>query len=323
MTAASLRQLGHLILTGFTLLLLSSNAQASLTGIWWQPSTPGTGWNCSSQADQMFCLVYSYETDGSPTFRSIIAQLSYARGDDFDTVIIATGDVYKTVNFTQTEREGAFEGHYRLGKFYVDAAGFTQTLEPFNFAYPQDLDSITGVYVASSLDYFGNDGFSQIYVIDDEVKIVDGVTYKDMIGPGVPDGRLIIDEEQEALMFIRTTDPAAMEARIFLTRALPEVFTILMGSDNDQRRAGLTCMLDIATQFCVPDTSQDYMLNGLANSTGERALLATYLPQFGEPAPAPEESADKSAARDRLTVKLAAALPRIRSQMEAEIAARR
>lgn len=262
-------------------LLLASTSQpafASVDGIFWNPSLPGTGWNCSSQNDTMFCLVYAYEGDTvQPTFRSVIASLSYSVLADGDVRVSATGDVYRTTDFSNTVRVGGFTGTYQAGNFDVNAAGVSQSLVPFNFAFPREFDTVTGVFLASTIPLDGGQGSSTIYAVGDQILVADNLEYKRVTDAGSQVG-VMLEFPGIGIAIYEMGFPFPELADVVFFPTIPFGFGVLQGVEPWKGRVGFGCKIKVGTSECQSEPV-DVVLTPIANSIGEAEIFGQYLNQ--------------------------------------------
>jgi hypothetical protein len=276
------------------LALTSKAALASVDGIFWNPAQPGTGWNCSSQNDTMFCLLYAYEGDTvQPTFRSIIANLSYSVLADGDVRVSATGDVYRTTNFTNTVRVGDFSGNYQAGVFNVNAAGFSQSLVPFNFGFPREFDTVTGVYLTSTIPLAGGQGSSTLYAVGDQISITDGIEYKQVTDAGFPVG-VMLEFPGIGIAIYEMGFPLPEMADVVFFPSTPFAFGVLQGVESWKGRVGFGCRVEVGTGECQTEIV-DVVLTPISNSAGEAQIFGQYL-ELGASGAAADLATNKEAA---------------------------
>lgn len=131
--------------------LFTVAANASLRGALWDPTQGGEGWTFESQNDVVAGTWYMYEADGSPSFRTFVAQSTTNSQGQF----VLNGDLYRIVTRGTSVREGAFTGtfSFQRGAFRgtVNAAGNIRNLESFNYAFAEPLDRLHGIWSFSLL----------------------------------------------------------------------------------------------------------------------------------------------------------------------------
>lgn len=270
------------LLLALAITLIATPAFASLDGIWWNPNIPGEGWNCSSQADTLFCLQYGYEGSTlQPTYRSIIATLNYTILSNGDIRVTAVGDVYRTQAFTDTVRTGAFQGTYEAGVFRTNASGLQQTLIPFDFAYGGPLEAVQGFFLTSTIPIAGL-GTSQLHLTGTVIRqTTEGLRYKEVFSSnttGLNDPNTII-EFPSAIVLYRGRLPFPPQVDVFIWPVVPYGLDVLFGVEAAKTKFGFNCLLEVATGQCLT-FGPDVTFVSLANSERETITYTNYVGGF-------------------------------------------
>jgi hypothetical protein len=264
------------------LAVLAPRAGASIDGVWWDPAQSGTGWNFSVQNDIVFGLQYGYEgADARPSFRSIIGNATYTVLPDNSVRITIVGDTFRTENFNRTTRVGPFSGVYEAGRLTLDAAGFRQTVVPFEFGYRDPLDRIRGVWLVSNLPIIGQ-GDSSMVLFDRNTTVQNGQVYRSFVDTFDEFGLLGYDERSRSYLAVQ--DNGNPNDDLFLAYVMPLdplSYGILNGYRSNDTLVGFSCTFSTRIGNCV-DRPTDLLAKALANTDGEAVAFARIVIAFGK-----------------------------------------
>lgn len=266
------------------LCVFASATKASIEGIWWNPQQSGLGWSFRVEGDLLFGLFFGYEDPGArPTFRSVIGNATYTRLSNGNVRVTYTGDTFRTENFNVSTRTGPFTGIYENGVFSINAAGFQQSLVPFDFNYANGLSKIIGFWAVANLPLTGI-GESQTVLFSRFTSIISGRTVRTYALSSGLSGFLIFDRGQYVAVnssFFTGT----VEAYVF--PEIPLSYGPLVGDQTDNFLVGSGCLFDTALFRCV-NTPRDILAKSITNSEGETIF---FLGSFGA---LPEAGLDKN-----------------------------
>ncbi|MDJ0657202.1 MAG: hypothetical protein QNJ40_23785 [Xanthomonadales bacterium] len=219
----------------FAAILLSfvSLAGATIEGTFWDPRFNGEGWTIESQNDLAFLTWYTYEADGSPTFRTAVCTVTYEAVSLDEVVVTLTGTLSITRNRTETTELGPFTAEFRpqQGRLVgtVSANGEERVLEPFNFNFVNDADFLHGIWSVAEVSTTETDSDTIIFNVAQAI-LEDGLTpakeFTTLDSGGTP-GFAYFDEDEEAFVAVQEIeDNNIAVAKFFSTddKALGFVF---------------------------------------------------------------------------------------------------
>ncbi|MEM9531457.1 MAG: hypothetical protein AAGA23_11095 [Pseudomonadota bacterium] len=255
------------IWTATLLTLTFGAASATIEGTFWDRSFDGEGWAIESQNDIAFFTWYTYESDGSPTFRTATCELTYSAVSLDSVVTSCSGTLSLTRDRTNTTALGPFSAEFRWveGRLrgIVDANGDTRNLEPFNFNFADDADFLHGIWSVAEI---GTEETDADTVIFDEAPSVleDGTTpartFTTLDSDGAP-GFAYFDSDENAFVGVQELPDG--------TRG------VVRFQPTDDKALGVVFDTDAAgNMLSDPDV---VLLASVLNTEGERASQAALL----------------------------------------------
>ncbi len=250
----------------FYIILLLAYAQAALAtveGTFWDPSFDGEGWAIESQNDVAFVTWYTYESDGSPTFRAGIADVTYQVSSIFDLTVTLTGDLFKVTDRTNSSRVGSFSMVFRsdTGSLVgtVNVLGESRRIVPFAFNFSSAVDYFHGIWVVALFGTVANDAQTVLFSTV-ETTLTDGTPAKEYT---------IFENNLPGFIY---WEPL-VNGFLAVTDQLDGTFTVTQIQSSDDKSIGVSVLTD--GNFNVLSDSVFIIATSIANTEGEvRALSA-------------------------------------------------
>lgn len=263
------------------LLFASPSAYASVDGVFFDPAFAGEGWTFESQNDRVGATWYTYESNGQPTFRTLVGTVTAAADSSGrDLTYQMSGQVFRTESRTNTTQVGTFVANFRtvgteqIGT--ITAAGATRSLRRFDFAFGSPLDKIRGIWAISTL---AADRSSSAVAITFKSSL-DAIT----VGGTPTQGRRFVTYDGfPGIVFVSSTGYFQVQAAIAQGTLVAEF------AGGDEGGLGIVALFSGGNRI---SDFEGFIASDLANTEGEVGPLRQLLQAAGlaPPAPPPAES---------------------------------
>ncbi len=245
------------------LLLFTCTASATIEGTFWDPNFAGEGWTIESQNDLAFFTWYTYNDDGTPTFRTVVCEVEYALQNDALTQT-CEGTLFVTRNRTDSEEAGDFSVIFTIDpddgrpRGQLSANGEDRIIEPFDFNFVNRVDYLHGVWLATE-------------VTQDLITTSVGIVFNDQAGQ-LQDGRPAREFQTFDGRFGYAYFEETEGRYVVVIENGDGTLVVMRMTGNDDGGPGIGQLLDANFNPLTPINY--YQFSTIANTEGEEDIFA-------------------------------------------------